>query len=241
MVRPKKEKTAHQIAKKAYPVSYMNQVCKRIGIQGKEKETFCKRIRHSGERYLILTKINSDRITPTEQKRLLNRYKNSLKESLANYKMINKYSTTSAKLGKATRKKYEGALESGMKEMFEPYFNSTSMAPTLFENFLFLLAEAAENAKSENVGNDKADLSGVFLTEWVASVAKCWPSDATIGFVTGSYYKESKIYKSECISILKELICRVEPRISRKNIETAVRKVKSTNLLNKPIANFFVA
>lgn len=228
--------------KKVYSNSYLDNLCKKIGVTDeKEKRVFKERIIYAGNRYKELTRINANRIRPHQQEKILSSYKEALLETQKIYKKIHKYGTTSGKLAKAIRKKYEETSEPGMKEMFFPYFDGKSTAVTLFDKFLGLLAEAAEDAKNQNIGNDKADLSGEFFTGWITAIGKSRPKSAAVKFTLGKHDKEAKIYTSQAIPILHDILSKVDSNISEKEIENALRKIKKNRLLNQPLAIFLIA
>ncbi|MBW7911481.1 MAG: hypothetical protein H3C49_09475 [Alphaproteobacteria bacterium] len=183
------------ISLRAYPEDFLIKICKKIGIEDTDKQKrFIHGIRHAGERYLTLIKANQRRLQPNQQNALLNEYKTTLEKALEKHREICQSSATSGKLFKALREIYNDLDDEGMRRMFEPYCNSSGIAEGIFENFLDTLAHAAEKAKKEYVGNDKADLSGLFLTQWIAAIGKRWKKDATMKIALGRYYKETGAY-----------------------------------------------
>lgn len=229
------------IARKSYPDDYLKTLCDKIGIQGEEKRLlFSQRVRNAGTQYLNLKRINTGRIPVYKQNKILDRYKKALEQAQSAYREIQESTVISSRLGAAVRDRYEQLTEQRMKEMFHPYCDGPGMAITLFENFLGELIQAAENAKHESVKNFKTDPSGEFLTGWVTAIGKYWPEDATINFALGKYDTEESIYTSPSIPILHDIIRKLEPGTSEKEIVTAIRKIKLESLLNKPVADFLL-
>ena len=226
---------------KTYSDEFLEKICAKAGIKaGLEKQNFCKGVRFAIARYVELKRANPVGIRPTEQNKILEKYKRALGEAQLQYREIHRFTSTSIKLGKAIRKKYKETNEPGMKEMFNPYCDGQGMAISLFDKFLGVLADAAEDAKKQDIGNDKADFSSKFLMEWVAAMGKFWPENATITFALGKRDKGQKIYTSRSISILYDIISKVEPSISEKKIENAMRKVSKKDLINQSLALFYL-
>ncbi len=230
-----------QISKELYSLEFLEKICDDIGTQNiDERNRFIKKVRHAGDRYKTLVKSNSGRIRPTIQNNKLDTYKNTLEKTKEAYKEITGHSTVNDKLQKAIRKKLERCEEPSMKEMLEPYCTENGFATTLFEKFLEFLAEAAEEAKSQDVGNDKADISGKLFTLWVATIGKAWPDDAQITFALGKRDKELNMHTSPSIPIVHKIVSHIENGFSEKNVETSMRMVIKEKLLNQPIAIFLV-
>lgn len=185
----------YNVACRAYPAKFLIKISHRIGVENTEqKKRFIDGVRHAGNRYLFLTKANQNRLQPNQQNKLLEEYKKLLQLTRKKHQEIQKSTAASGKLSKALREKYEEVKDAAMKQMLEPYCNSSGMAISLFEDFLELLSDAANEAKKKKVGNDKADLSGKILAEWVAAIGKCWPQDAKIRFSLGKRDNEIGIY-----------------------------------------------
>ena len=229
------------IAERLYPDKYMNEICKKIGFKNSEqKELFVERVRYGATRYMDLTKINSNRLKPHKQIKLLNQYQASLIEARKLYIEIQKDTPTSGKLNAAVRKRASETEESGMKEMFHPYANESSVAITLFENFLSELIKAVDDAKRDKSEKDKADFTSDFLVGWVIVIGKYWARNATITFALGKYDKELSMYTSPCIPIIHDMLCKVETDITVENVETMLRKIIKKRLVKQPVANFFL-
>jgi hypothetical protein len=230
-----------EVAQHAYPAKFLFNLSREIGIADiRKRKAFVSGVRYAGERYYDLKRMNQNRLQPNEQNKLLDQYRDALLLAQKKYKEIHNSTSTSTKLGKAIRLQYERATEAGMKEMFTPYCDGQGIAITLFERFLGELADAADNAKSQDIGNDRADLSSQFLMMWVAAIGKFWPQESKIKFAMGKYDSGIKIYTSPCLTIIRKIICRIEPAISEKDIETAMRKVKEKDLVNQPLALFLL-
>lgn len=231
----------YQVAQNAYPAKYLIGVCRKIGIKDRwQKRLFVRGIRHVGKRYISLKRSNQTRLQPHKQEKILDEYRDALRLAQIKFSQIQTSTAASGKLGKAVRKKYSETTDPGMKDMFKPYCDDTGMAITLFEKFLGVLADAAEDAKSQDVGNDKADISGLLLAGWVAGIGKMWPNDVPITFALGKRDDELNIYTSPSILIIHDIVHRLEPDITPKDIETTLRTVKKENMVNQPLAIFLL-
>jgi hypothetical protein len=229
-----------EFGKKTYSDSYLKKICDKIGSTDKEKrDLFSDRIRYAGGQYLNLVRLNKERPQPYKQNKAFDKYKKALEQTRKSYKEILGSSVTAGKLRHAVWKRYE-QTEPVMKQMFQPYCDETSMRETLFENFLDELIRAAEEAKLDNLGTDRADPSGEYFTQWITVIGKYWPEDARIKFALGKYDKEESIYTSSCIPILQDIVHQIEPDVSIKEIETTLRKIISEKLLNQRVANFLL-
>jgi hypothetical protein len=224
-----------------YSNDFLDAICTKTGIQNpKEKEHFCYGVRHTLTRYVELKRANPVGIQPHTQSKMLNKYRDALRATQAQYNEIRRFASTSLKLDRAIRKKFEETTEPGMREMFRPYCDGSGMAVDLFGKFIGVLADAAEAAKNEDIGHDKADFSSDLLMQWVAAMGKFWPESASVTFALGTRDKDAKIYTSRSISILHELIVRIEPKITEKKIENAMRKVSKKGLVTQHLAIFYL-
>lgn len=220
---------------------YLNTLCVQTGIKTEQDRlNFRKGILHTVSRFIELKRINPVGLRPSDQNKLFNRYKKALLEAQQHFKDIQRYSSTSTKLGMAIRKVYEETKEPGMQAMFHPYCDGKGMAISLFEKFLGVLADSADDAKRQKPGYDKADYSSDFLMLWVAAMGKFWPKEAKVSFALGRRDAATKIYTSRSIQILRDIISKIDPSISEKQIENSMRKVIRKDLVNQPIAIFFL-
>tara|TARA_R110002126_G_scaffold3263_1_gene18378 strand:+ start:81027 stop:81779 length:753 start_codon:yes stop_codon:yes gene_type:complete len=233
----------------AYPDEFLHSICERLRTKDADKiEYFIERVKYSSVSYLNAIDMNSDRITPKQQNKLLDDYGSSLKEVQIRYRAVQEYGTSRAKFHKALRKRVEETEGTGMQEMFSPYVTLDKseevlggIAISVFDKFLDVLIDAAEDAPNQSVGNDKAEIKGKFLVEWVASMAKSWPHYTQTSFAMGDWIKndDSQIensesngkkgmYKSLCLDVLYDLLKAADKKITRSDLETAMRKFKKT-------------
>ena len=226
---------------KKYTEDFLEDICQRIEVQSNKKETFKRRLKQAALDYLSAKSLNSDRIQPHQQKKILKEYSDALKETQEKYREVQKYSTTSGKLHKALGRIVSETEEEGMKQMFMPYVDTEqgSVASTLFEKFLGVIAEAAEQAPTEQVGKDQKVLSGNFLAFWVACIRIEWTECTDIPFQHGKSYKEVGDTINICPQILHELMIRIDPDVTKQRVNTSIRKVIKTDI-NTPVANFII-
>lgn len=232
-----------------YDEAFLNKVCDDMGLTNEEtRYFFMKRLLHAGNRYLTLKKLNSDRIRPHLQEDILDNFKEAVKSLEIAYTNIRQHNTTSGKLQKAIRLNLDSLEPKNIqRDMFHPFCNLGDgkeklggFALDAFKDMLRLLAKSAEEAKEIDIGNDKADLSSQFLTEWVTVIAKAWPEEANFRFALGKRDEELKMYTSPSIQIVFRLIHHLEPDIEEKNVQTFMRYVIRDKLINHPVANFFI-
>lgn len=223
---------------KVYTDEFLKKICDSLKIKNFKRKKFKKCVRDAGISYLNVVDMNSNRITPKKQTKILENYANALDEVQRQYRNIQQYTTTSGKLGKSLRKTVSKTKEPGMKDMFYPYVDGGSMATTLFDKFLGVIAEAARKAPEENIGHDKKTIEGKLIAFWVASIRYGWLSCSNVPFEHGKTYKEmGGDTTNPCPEILCLLFEQISPNTPKTRVKTALRKVIKTSA-TKSVANF---
>jgi hypothetical protein len=227
---------------KVYSNDFFDEIFNSLKIKdNKKKKIFKKCIKKAGLNYLNAINNNSERIQPNKQKDILNNYADALIETQNKYREVQAHGTTSAKLHKTLRR-ISNTTEPAMKDMFHPYIgkNKEGLSTDLFDRFLGLLAESAQQAPNEDIGKDKKELSGNYMAYWVALIRKGWVECIEgIPFEHGKHYKEINDTTAKCPEILHEIFLQIVPNTPKQKIKTALRKVIKTDI-NEPVTNFFL-
>lgn len=223
-----------------YTDEFLKEICDRLKISNFKRKKFKKCVKDAAISYLNAVDMNSNRITPEKQSKLMNNYADAIEEVQKQYRNIQQYTTTSGKFGKSLRRLVSKTKEPGMKDMFYPYVDDGSMATTLFDKFLGVIVEAARQAPEENIGNDKKVIEGKLIAFWVASIRRGWDMCVSdeIPFQHGKTYKEmGGDTTNTCPRILCLLFEKISPNTPKTRVKTALRKVIKTDK-NMSVANF---
>jgi hypothetical protein len=234
---------------KICPTSLLLRICKRLEIELlEERDDFIRTVIFATARYVDLKNANTNRIPTSVQMRQLDEFKRSIEQLQDSYAKI---------LGNiGTRTKFHIALEkiatsipkdSHIVRMLDPYVtigDSQSklggISPFVLADFLTVLIDAGEQAKTVEAGHEKTNLTPNYLAWWVATIRTAWPKDSPIRFGLGDYQKENETYKSPSLEILDDLISTIDPEVTLAELTTAVRKVVKTDTKQNP-ANFLLA
>jgi len=227
---------------KIYNDNFLKEKCLPLNL--KDFDKFSKYLIDSSTSYLSAKDMNSDRVTPTEQKILFKNFENSLKETLKRYQEVQKYGATSANYHDALRNLVSKTEEAGMQEMFNPYVtlgdgkeNRGGIAITLFEKFLGVLIQSSHNAPKYIKNYQKANIDSDYTLWWINRIGKRWSEFTDVTFGLGDWYTNEQLgsssvegkkgrYISTSLDVLYELLHAVDNKITHSDIETAMRKYK---------------
>lgn len=232
---------------KIYSAQFLEKIFRRLGVsEPQKKNDFEKFLKSTAVSYLTAKDINAKRIQPNKQKDLFKKYASALENTRKLYNQIIEYNSTSSNYHDDIRDEIRITKIQGMDKMFDPYVtigdgeNSLgSTSTTLFDEFLGVLAEGARKAPDYIKEHDKADLSKEYILWWLHRIGSYWSDFTNVPFALGDWYKnedfgikESEgtkkkgLYYSEALDVLYELLVSVDEKITRADIETAMRKFK---------------
>lgn len=228
----------------ALSTEFLNEICARLNISDLEKIIAFKIfVKKSAVSYLTGKAMNADRIQPHKQKTVFKNYASALEETKERYLEIERYNSTSANYHDALKDVIRTTDIAGLKEMFHHYITTGdgketfgSISNTLFEHFLNALIQAAKNAPDYINENDKANLDKDYILWWVWKVSTQWSHFSDVPFTIGDWFKNEELgidradkkgaYNSLCLDVLYDLLKAADNKITRKDIETAMRKFK---------------
>ncbi len=240
------EKFAAKIAN-IYSDKFLDRIFQCLNVAEKNKrEEFAVFLKKTAVSYLSAKDMNAGRIQPHQQKKIFEKYALALEQTRELYKEIITHNSTSANYHDALRDEIKNTEVQGIEKMFDPYVtvgdgkNSLgSIATTLFDEFLLMLAEAARKAPNYINENDKANMDTEYILWWLHRMGINWARFTKAPFVLGDWYKNEELgikeddnpnkkglYFSSCIDVLYDLLNAVDKKITRADIETAMRKFK---------------
>lgn len=212
--------------KEAYDSNFLNNLCKEMGASGEDAKKFSESIILYGEKYLDFKRMNKPekRLNPTEQKELLTKFEETAKALKAVYNDIQVYHSTTTKLNRGIKDSLPNFSEKPwVRKMLDPYISDVSSHPQAFADFLDLQIAGANAAPKLVIGDERKDISRKFLERWVGVIGRDWP-ECKYTFALGKYDKETGSYTSPSIDILHLLISRIDPKITKTALITAMRK-----------------
>lgn len=230
-----------------YSEEFLSKIFETLAVSDAGKrEGFADLLKRVSVSYLTAQDINSGRIQPHQQKAVFERYASALEETQRRYKEIQQHNSTSANFHDALKDLIRETKTNALKNMFEPYVSVGdgevslgSLSTGLFDEFLSALIEAANKAPDYIDAHDKADLSKEYILWWLHRISLNWYQFTEISFALGDWLtndelkvvdngslKKKGIYKSTSLDVLYDLLSAVDENITRKDIETAMRKFK---------------
>lgn len=231
-----------------YSNEFLTKIYERLNISKDRQKEFAKFLKFTSTSYLSAKDMNAGRIQPNQQKNIYKNYVKCLQRTKKQYQEIIKHGSANNNFHDSLKDLLEKTEEPGMKEMFHPYIGLEAngklggVAITLFEKFFNVLIEAAENAPSYINENDKANIEGEHILWWLNKMGMNWERFTDIPFVLGDWFSNEDLglsdsenpdkkglYFSECIGILYDLLNAVDKKITRADVETAMRKYKKIN------------
>ncbi len=232
---------------KIYSNEFLSKVFDRLDIfDVEQRNEFASFLKRTSAGYLTGKDINAGRIQPHRQKKMFKKYSSALRETQKQYQEVMENSSTSGNYNASIRDIVKGLDDPGMREMFAPYVTMGDgekelggISITLFDKFLGVLVEAAEKAPGYINENDKANLDKEYVLWWVDRLSRYWPDYTDVSFALGDWFtneelgidksdllKKKGLYKSLCLDVLYELLSVVDKKVTRADIETAMRKFK---------------
>lgn len=224
----------------AYSGDFFTTIYRNLDIQDSNiKKEFTNFITSTSVSYLNAKKMNSDKIQPYKQKKIFDDYQQALENVQRLFREIQKHNSTTANLHDSIRSIVQKSSDESMKEMFHPYFgdNFASYSTTTFDRYLSILIQSAEESPNYINEHDKANMAKDFIAWWVFRIGDYWSDFTDVPFTLGDWIKEANdsgkpnkkgIYKSRCIDVLYDLLKAIDKKITRADIETAVRKFKKS-------------
>jgi hypothetical protein len=221
---------------KIYDDAFLSKVFSQLNIVDKsKKQNFAKFLKKTAVSYLTGKDINSGRIRPSEQKEIFKNYTSALVEVKKRYKEVTGNNSTHANFHDSLKDVIRDSQIDGLAEMFSPYVSAGDgkgsyggIADKMFTDFIESLIKAAENAPTYINENDKANIDNDFVLWWLRKLGQNWALYTNTLFSIGDYYKELGIYKSSCLDVLSNLLMAIDKNITRKDIETTMRKYKKS-------------
>lgn len=190
-----------------------------------EQQSFAKTAILAGAGYLQFLENNKDRLQPHAQIENLDNYQKALETVKKCYGAINRDNPTRTKFHDTLQDEYNHQTTQ-MREMLFPYQDKAGYSETIFINFLDVLINVCEKAKTRNIGGDKSILSDNALTWWIAVIGHNWSKSSPVKFIVGDY-------KSPAREVLFLLMGKIDS-ITEPNIKTAMRKVVVKGQVKNP-------
>lgn len=231
-----------------YSKEFLNDKFDLLNVSDDKRAEFSDFLKQTSVSYLSAIDMNTDRVQPNQQKKIFENYVTALKEAQRRYREIQESSPTNGNFHKALRAKVEKIESDGLKEMFHPYVYYSDneeelqggISIALFDDFLEALIETAQDAPSFIGKNDKANLEKDFILWWLARIGSNWLKYTDTPFTLGDWYTNKELnivdekkgqYMSLCLDVLQDLLKAVDKKITRSDVETAMRKFKKIYIL----------
>lgn len=224
-----------------YSKQFLKKTYDRLSIADeKKRKEFVDYAVYNAVNYLDACEINQDRLPVFKQRKILENYKTSLKRAKREFNKVESNSAVNSVFHSTLRKKIKTCENADIEKMFHPYMQIRGgkhefwyRSEPLFNHFLDILIETAGEAH-KNIREDfKADLRKKFLLDWVTLMRKDWSYFTDITFGLGDWLKGSELgneeqgmYKSVCVDVLYDLFHVVDKKITRSEIENAIRKIQ---------------
>jgi hypothetical protein len=232
---------------KIYSSQFLNDIFVLLDITDKgKKDDFKDFVVKVSTSYLSAKDMNQGRIQPNEQKKIFKKYIASLNEVQKYFQEIQKHNSTSANFNDSLRDAVKNTKHVWLQEMFHHYvslgdgkLSLGSISSGAFDEFIKTLIEAAQNAPEYMNEHDKANIDKEYILWWLHKIGTNWERFTKVSFGLGDWFKEDEWeekdidnpdkrgrYKSTSLDVLYDLLKIIDKKITRADIETAMRKYK---------------
>lgn len=224
-----------------YNSSFLSKIFDTLNIDNQDHRTeFEEFLKSISVSYLCAKDMNSKRVQPNKQKQLFKNYRTALEQTKKCYREIQNQNPANSNFNKALREKVLSLENNAVKQMFFPYIyfseNEEEMqggiSIDLFDEFIQMLIEITQEAPGFIGAHDKANLEKDFILWWLSRISLTWSKFTSVPFTLGDWYTKEELnaekgkYNSLCLDVLYDLLHAVDKKITRADIETAMRKFK---------------